>query len=114
MSDSAISLFVFGIYLLFLGAGYSFIPNLILTKLKFPKTDEPWIRIMGILIIVIGYYYIVAAQNEFINFFSATVIGRFGEFVAFVLLVLAKKAPPILIAFGLIDAIGGLWTFLTL
>lgn len=114
MNASAISLFVFGIYVILAGAGFVLIPNIILPVLKFPKTEEPWIKVLGIIIVLVGFYYIVAAENEFISFFWATVAGRFFVFVAFILLVVAKKAPPALIAFGLIDALGGLWTFLTL
>ena len=114
MSPSAISIFVFGIYIVLVGAGFLFIPNTVLPLFKFPKTTEPWIRILGIVVAILGFYYIVAAQNELTSFFWATVVGRFTILVSFILLVVTKKAQPMLITFGVIDAAGGLWTLLTL
>lgn len=112
MSAAALSIFVFGIYLLVMGAGFYLIPNAILPVFKFPKTNEPWIRAMGMVIVILGFYYIVAAQNELSSFFWATVIGRFGVLILLSLLVIFKKAQPIIILFGVIDAAGGIWTLL--
>jgi len=114
MSASAISLYVFGIYVIIVGIGFIFIPNTILPLLKFPKTSEPWIRVIGILVAVLGFYYIIAAQNELTLFFWASVVARFAILIGFILLVVTKKAQPMLIGFGIIDAAGGLWTLLTL
>lgn len=113
MSASAISILVFGFYIVIIGIGFSFIPNIILPLFKFPKTNEPWIRVLGVLIVVLGFYYIIAAQNELIPFFWASIVGRFAILIGFSLLVIFKKAKPMLILFGLIDAIGAIWTLLT-
>ncbi len=56
MSASALSLFVFGIYVMVVGAGYLLIPNTFLSMFKLPKTDEPWIRVMGTGIALVGFY----------------------------------------------------------
>ena len=114
MSPSATSIFVFGIYIIFIGAGFLLIPNTVLPLFKFPKTNEPWIRVLGTIVVVLGFYYIIAAQNELTPFFWATVVGRFALLVSFIVLVVSKKAQPMLITFGVIDAAGGLWTLLTL
>lgn len=113
MDSSAFSVFVFGIYLVFIGTGFLFMPNTLLPLFKFPKTNEPWIRVMGSVVAILGYYYIIAAQNDLIPFFWATIVGRFVILVSFTLLVVTKKAKPMLILFGVIDALGGLWTLLT-
>ena len=114
MSASAISVFVFGIYLAFVGSGFLVVPNTVLPLFKFPKTNEPWIRVLGIVVALLGFYYIIAAQNELAPFFWATVVGRFTILVTFILLVVTKKAKPMLILFGVIDAAGALWTLLTM
>lgn len=114
MSPAAISMFVFGIYVIMVGVGFLFIPNTILPLFKFPKTEEPWIRVMALIVLIIGFYYIVAAQNELTLFFWMTVVGRFGLFIGFILLVAFKKAKPMLIMFGLVDAAGAIWTLLTM
>ena len=114
MNPTELSIMVFGIYLVVIAAGYLFIPNAVLPIFKLPKTNEPWIRVMAVVIGVLAYYYIVAALNDLTPFFWATVYGRFGVLVCFLGLVIAKKAKPSLILFGVIDALGGLWTLLTL
>ena len=112
MSASAISILVFGIYLVVIGTGLMLMPNTILPLFKFPKTNEPWIRVLGAVVLILGFYYIIAAQNELSPFFWASVVGRFGVLILFSSLVIFKKAKPMLILFGLIDAAGAVWTLL--
>ncbi len=114
MNPTELSIFIFGIYLIVVAAGFLFMPNAILPLFKMPKTQEQWIRVMAIIIGVLAYYYIVAAMNDLTPIFWATVYGRFGVLIAFVGLVLGKKAKPPLIMFGVIDAAGAVWTLLTL
>ena len=114
MSAAAVSILSFGIYLIVIGASFLIIPNTILPIFKFPKTDEPWVRVLGSVVMILGFYYIISAQNELNAFFWATVIGRIGVLVIFVSLVLAKQAKPMLILFGVVDAAGGIWTLLAM
>lgn len=114
MNPTELSVFVFGIYLIGVAAGFLFVPNAILPILKMSKTQEQWIRVMALVVGVLAYYYIVAALNSLTPIFWATVFGRFGILVAFVGLVLVKKAKSPLIIFGVIDAAGAVWTLLTL
>ncbi len=91
MSTVALSIFVFGIYIICLGLSLIFIPNTILTLFKFEKTNEAWIRVLGLVVAILGFYYIIAAQNDLTPFFWATVIGRFSLFIGLVIMVLSKK-----------------------
>ncbi len=114
MSPSAISIFVFGIYLALVGISFIFIPNAVLPVFKFPKTNEPWVRILGVVIAALSFFYIIAALNELTTFFWASVVERFAILVSFVLLAVIKKTPLTLIMFGVIDAAGGIWTLLAM
>jgi len=114
MNPTELSILVFGIYLIVVAAGFLFMPNAILPIFKMPKTNEQWIRVMAVVVGVLAYYYIVAALNNLTPYFWASVYGRFGVLVAFVVLVLSKKAKSPLILFGVIDAAGAIWTLLTL
>jgi hypothetical protein len=114
MDSTATSIFVFGIYLFFVGAGFLLIPNILLPLFGFPKTDEPWIRVMATLVLIIAFFYLVAAHHEIIPIYWASVFGRFFAFLIFMVLVFTKKAKPMLILFGIVDALGALWTLLTL
>ena len=114
MDSTVTSIFVFAIYLIFVGAGFLLIPNILLPLFGFPKTDEPWIRVMATLVLIIAFFYLVAAHHNIVPIFWASVFGRFFTFLIFMVLVLAKKAKPMLIIFGIVDALGAAWTLLTL
>ena len=114
MNSTELSIFIFGIYLIAVSAGFLIIPNVILPMFKIAKTQEQWIRVLAVVLGAVATYYIVAAMNNLTPIFWATVYIRFGVLVSFVGLVLAKKAKPPLIIFGVIDAAGAVWTLLTL
>ncbi|GAB3639615.1 hypothetical protein [Spirosoma arcticum] len=44
------------VYVLISGLSLLFISNVLLTLFGFPPTNEPWIRVMGML--VLAFYYI--------------------------------------------------------
>ncbi len=69
MSNEAKSVFVFAIYLLLLGVTLLVIPNALLSLFAYPTTDEIWIRVAGMLLVMIAFYYIQAARNELTAFF---------------------------------------------
>jgi hypothetical protein len=114
MDSSAISILIFGIYLIFVGSGFLLIPNTILPLFGFPKTDEPWIRVMATLVLILAFFYLVASHHNIVAIYWASVYGRFFAFLVFSVLVLTKKTKPNLILFGIIDALGAAWTLLTL
>lgn len=110
MSKAAMSVFVFSIYLFFLGLILVAFPNVLLSLFGIPETNEVWIRVVGMLVLILGYYYSTAAHNELTSFLRATVIGRFSVLVFFIAFVLLDFAPPVLVLFGVIDAIAATWT----
>jgi len=114
MSAAAVSLLVFGIYLLLGGLVFAIEPNVPLGLLGVPTTDEPWIRVIGVLMLAIGYYYVRAARANDGAFLLWTVQARIGVFVAFVLLVLLGWSQAQLIIFAVVDLLGALWTYLTM
>lgn len=63
-------------------------------------TNEIWIRVVGLLLVLMAFYYIQAAQKELSEFFQWTVyacVSVIFFFITFVVLDLARLA---LIAFG--------------
>ncbi|MBD3856351.1 MAG: hypothetical protein IFK92_07440, partial [Acidobacteria bacterium] len=69
MSRSALSVFVFSIYLYVFGFMLIVIPDTLLRIFKFPDADGLWIRIVGMLMIILGFYYSHAARSELRAFF---------------------------------------------
>lgn len=77
MSKAAQSVFVLAVYLFVLGAVLVVVPNLLLSLFGIPKTQEVWIRVVGMLVLPLGYYYYTAAKGEMTAMMRATVLGRF-------------------------------------
>jgi hypothetical protein len=114
MSKAAKSLLIFGIYLIITGLGFLLFPNTILSMLGFPPTTEPWIYVVGMILLILAYYYIQSARNELTVFFRFTVFARSSVILFFIVFVLFNLAPPMLIMFGVIDLLAAIWTALAL
>ena len=110
MSRAAFTLKAFAVYLYALGLVLAVSPNLLLTTFGFPSTDEVWIRVLGLVVINLGAYYWFAAKSEARPFFVASVFTRIFVLFAFTGLAALGLAKPMLILFGAIDTVGGLWT----
>lgn len=111
MSKAAVTVHAFGLYLLVLGAVLVAAPNLLLRAAFMPETSEVWIRVVGLLVFNIGLYYLAAARDEARAFFRVSVYTRTLVLVGFAGFVLAGLAPPMLVGFGAVDFLGGLWTW---
>ena len=114
MSGSAKSVFCFGLYLTIVGEAVFLVPNLILGLFGLPAPTDPWIRVVGVLILVIAFYCIQAARAELTAFFRWTVYARGFVFLSFLVLISLRLAPPILLILGSADLLGAVWTALTL
>ena len=110
MSKAARSVFLFSIYLMGIGAVLILTPNFLLGLLALPPTDEVWIRIVGMLAFILGFYYFKAAKNDIRPFFRWTVYGRLAALLMFGLLALGGFGPPVLILFGVVDGLAAYWT----
>jgi hypothetical protein len=114
MNRAAVSVFVFSIYLFILGAVLVVVPNVLLSIFGIAETNEVWIRVVGMLVLILGYYYSTAARNNLTAFIRATVHGRISVLVFFIAFVAFGWAPATLILFGVIDAAAAVWTAIAL
>ena len=114
MNRAATSVFAWGIYLIGAGVGFLFIPNIILSLFKFSTTTEGWVRVVGLLAAIIGAYYVYCAQNNVMHFIRMTVFGRVAFAVGSLTLVMLKLSETPLLIIGALDAIGAIWTWLSL
>lgn len=110
MKKSSTSILVFGMYLIGMGVGFVFMPNTLLDMLGLPLTDEVWSRVVGVLALVLAFYYISAARTNVSQFAQWTVPARIGVFVAFTAFVIMGLVGPIMIVLGSADLLGALWT----
>ena len=111
MSRAARSVFVFGVYLVGTAATLIVSPNTLLGLLRIAPTTEPWIHVLGVVVLALAAYYLTAARAESVPFFRATVWVRVMALVGFAGLAAASLAPVALIGFGVVDALGALWTW---
>ncbi len=114
MSNAAKSVFVFSVYMVVLGAALLTVPNLVIGAFGFPSTSEVWIRVVGVLVLCLGYYYIRSARAENRDFCRWTVHARTFVFVAFAALAALGLTRPVLVVFGVVDLLGATWTALAL
>src|SRR5919112_710025 len=102
MSRAARSLFVFGVYLFVLGLTLLLAPNPLLRLFGAPTTSEVWIRVVGMLVLCLSFYYVQAARGELTSFIRWTVWTRAAVIVYFAAFVLWASAPKALLWFGLV------------
>ena len=114
MSNPAKSVYFFGLYLVGLGAILLVIPNLLLSVFGLPPTGEVWVRVVGMVVLLLGVYYVVLARGESTLFIRLTVYLRSSVIVFFTAFVLLGLASPPLIMFGAVDLLGAIWTGLAL
>ena len=107
-------MFAFGCYLLALGTALILYPNGVLDLFGVAPTVEVWIRVTGMLVLILGAYDILAAIAELRQFFRWSVPLRASVIFFFSVFVLLGYAPPVLLLFGLIDLAGAAWTWVAL
>ena len=112
MNRVARSIFLFGLYIAVLGLLLTTVPGLVIGPFGFEQPREPWIRVLGVVVFVLGCYYVQAARQDVTPFFGWTIWGRCLVLVGFTLLVAGGLVAPALIIFGVIDAAGAAWTAL--
>lgn len=92
-------------YTLLLGLPLLTVPNAVIPLLGFTTTEEPWVRLTGLLLLSLSYmsYAIYREKAVAMLFYSITVRA----FIALVLLSLAITGyPPFLYAMAVIVGIG--------
>ena len=114
MSNSARSIFIFGLYLGVLGIVLLITPNFLLGIFQLPGTNEVWIRVVGMLLFLLGVYYVLAARKEMTDFFQWTIYIRLTVIFFLTAFVLLGFVKPILILLGVVDLLGAIWTGMAL
>lgn len=111
---SAVSVLVFGIYIILIGILFLFIPQVLFGLMGMVLTDYLVARLLGMLLMFFGYYYVRAALKMDKDFFSWTTHTRALAIVFLTVFCLVEKASPLIIVFGAVDLFGAAWTFAAL
>lgn len=110
MRNGGLSVLLFGAYLIALGTILLLLPNFLLGIFRIPDTDEVWIRILGGVLMAIGYLYIQGGRAAAEWFLRASVLARAGVAAVLFGLVLFGEAPPIIALFAVADLAAAAWT----
>ncbi len=114
MSRASISILVFGIYLTLLGIILVTVPNLLLGLFGLPTTQEVWIRVVGMLLVLLSGIYYQTVRHDATAIMGITVPLRASVIVFFAAFVLLDLVEPIILLFGAVDLAAAVWTALAL
>ena len=76
MTPAARSLLVFSVYLLGLAVALILAPNFLLGLFGVPPTQEVWIRVLGLLVGIVGAYYLIMVRRSLSALYMPTVVAR--------------------------------------
>ena len=112
MNGAAISLFVFGLYMIFaVGGGFMFAPGFVLDLFGLSAGDGIWVRFVGMLASILGVYYIMVARAGLDRFYPWTVATRYYAATFMIVIVLLGKMGPGLILIAAVDVVAATWTW---
>lgn len=105
------TLFIWSIYLLFLGVSLLFVPNLLLGLFGIPETHEVWIRLIGMFVLLLAYFSFMSARTDNKEYMLWSVHARASVILFFTAFVLTGLAVPTLLLFGVVDLAAAAWTW---
>jgi len=112
MNGAGISLFVFGLYMIFaVGGGFMFAPGFVLDLFGLSAGDGIWVRFVGMLASILGVYYIMVARAGLDRFYPWTVATRYYAATFMIVIVLLGKMGPGLILIAAVDVVAATWTW---
>jgi len=115
MSPAAFSVLVFGIYLAGGGLLLVFAPGETCSFVGLrPPGDTMWTRLSGMFFLDLAFYCVWAARSEQKEFISWTVFTRPFTLLFLGVFVAVGLENPVILVFGIVDAMAALWTALAL
>jgi hypothetical protein len=98
------------VYVIISGLQLLFVPNFLLGMFGIAPTSEIWIRVLGMLVLVLSIYYYAIYKKGDKEIVRATVQGRLLFCAGLVMFVILGMAPPVLIGFAVAETGLALWS----
>lgn len=115
MSKAGFSLFVFGLYMLFVAElGFMLVPDILSNAFGLSVGHDFWMRVVGLLASIIGAYYILAARAGMEGFYLWTVPARYYAAAFLLLMFVLGKIESGVLLLAAVDAAGATWTWIAL
>lgn len=103
---------LFGWYSLVMGLVLLLVPQIVLPWFGIvPGADESWMRLLGFVLCCSSYYYIRMSWAGSIQFARLTTHTRLAAPFIVLALILTGKADWHFLSFGIVDGLGGAWTW---
>lgn len=110
MNPACKTIYLFGFYPLLAGLSMIIAPALPLQILGWPIEGLDWIRMLGVVTMIVGYYYWQLGRNDVLGFCRYSAQARIVIPFVFAVMVVAFDMNPLYIALTAVDFLGGLWT----
>jgi hypothetical protein len=93
------------------GVQMLFIPNIMLAPYGFPPTQENWIRVMGLLVLGLLFYYYPITKSGNKDIIWGTIYGRCFFCTGLIIMGLMGVMPKAIILFGIFELALAFWTW---
>lgn len=108
------SVLIWGLYLLLLGTALVLAPAPLYTAFQLPYGGGFGERMLGVLTLVLGLYYVLAAVQRNTALYRWKLYGHTLGVVLMIAMILVDAAPPSLLSTAAMDVLAGAWTWLAL
>jgi hypothetical protein len=112
MSKLAQSVFSYSLYLLLMGAAFLLLPEWFDSLLAVAPSDNGWLRLCGLLVAVIGMFYLAIGRLGHAPLCRWTILTRVAAFAGVSALVLTNQLPQPFFLLGIIDVVSAAWTWM--
>ena len=97
-------------YVIVSGTSLLFFPNFLLGLFGIESTNEIWIRVLGMLVLALSFYYYAMYKNGGKEVIRATVQGRLFFCAGLVTFVILGMVKPVLLGVAIAETGLALWT----
>lgn len=113
MSKTALSVYMFGLYAIFgVGLPFLLIPHFAIGLFGMTAGDDMWIRLLGLFVLIMGCYYVMAVRVDFEQFYGWTIPARYATATFMTVAPIAGIVAPTILIFAAVDGIAATLTLL--
>ena len=105
MTRAALSVYIYGLYLISSGLPFLLIPHFTLGMFGLSAGDDLWVRFVGVLIAIIGSFYVAAVLTRSDRMLSWSVPARYTTATFMAVMVALGEAGLALLIFASLDAL---------
>ena len=109
--DAKRSMQAFAIYRFGMGIGLIVMPHVLLGLFGLSAGDDAWVRMVGMLALILGYYYLSAASTGLTQLYHWSVRARLFAAAFMIALYLTGLLSFGIVLLALVDIVAAAWTW---